>query len=161
MNRRAPDPAVVSSYQTRRAPRAALVVPVVLTAVFTWASVEFTRGQGPSPPALETVLAIAAFAGGVGFIWYLMLFGVYRLELTADSLRWRSTVRSGEVPLTELRRMRPGYRGSNSVVIEPAVRRPIRVVVRDGLPEFVADVRQAVPHLGASFGYPSGYRRGS
>jgi hypothetical protein len=56
--------------------------------------------------------------------------------------------------------MRPGYWGSKAEVVEFSRHRSIRVLVRDGLPQFVADVKQAAPQLDVSFVQPSGYRRG-
>ena len=158
MNSQNPDPAVRSSYQTRKRAKVVLAAPVMMTAVFAWLGFYFTQLPG-SVPVLETVLITAFFVGCLVSTWYSMLFGVWRLELTADTLRWRSILQSGEVPLTELRRMRPGYLGSRAEVIEFARHRPIRVLVRDGLPQFAADVRQAAPHLEVSFAEPSGYRR--
>jgi hypothetical protein len=94
-----------------------------------------------------------------GAIWHGILSAVQRLELTADTLRWRSVLRSHEVPLTELRRLRPVGRNGRQEVIEFTRRRRLRLGVRPGLKEFAADIKAAAPHVEVTFADPpTGYR---
>jgi hypothetical protein len=92
------------------------------------------------------------------FWWYMARRAVYYLELTRDSLRWRSIGRRGEVPLAELRQVRAGQDLFGRVRIEIAGRRPIRVLVSGGLSDFINNVKRAAPQLEGSVDLSSARR---
>jgi hypothetical protein len=145
-----PDPAVISSYDAggRAWPWVALAGLVTLPAV--WAAV---RGLIYDPGGFFDLKVVPVGMLPVlfySYVWYGTLSPARRLELTVDTLRWRSTLRSHEIPLTELKRMRPARMGK-AEVIEFARRLPIRVAVRDGLDEFEANVRAVAPHVAVTF----------
>jgi hypothetical protein len=73
--------------------------------------------------------------------------------LILNALWWnmaRRAGRRGEVPLAELMRVRAGLDRFGRVVIEIAGRRPIRVLVREGLSGFTDDVKRAAPQFEGS-----------
>jgi hypothetical protein len=151
----------VSSYAALKRPRALLVAPVALTVA--WAVVisvvPFDNYQGP-PSAPVFILLLSAFAVCfLGLLWYTMLHRAFQVELTADTLRWRFALGGGEVPISELRRMRPKRGNSKLEIIEFAGRRPIRVIAAPGLQQFAAEVQKVAPQLETSFAARSGYRR--
>lgn len=154
------DPAVLASYQTRGSPRDRTRAAVVVTGGFALLLAFSFTASGPTSLGY-TYPPIALFAVCLSVVWYSALFGVYRLEMTQDSLRWRSLIRRGEVPLTELRRIR--NRGSKWAVIERDNGRRISISMREGFPKFADDVRRAAPNANVSIAPPpadsSGYRR--
>jgi|GEM_PF-6020962 hypothetical protein len=83
----------------------------------------------------------------------------WRLDLTADSLRWRSMFRNGEISLTDLQRMRRRWDGVG--VIESTARRRLLVDASDRLWGFASDVKEAAPHIDVSFPQRNGPRRAS
>jgi hypothetical protein len=139
------DPAVTSSYDVGVNEWSLYGPPVLFTLLFAvvviWALV-----RAPLPDLPLAALFVLIF----GSIWYMLLSVVRRLELTAETLRWRSALRSYEIPLTQLRRMRPG-RDGRAEIIELAGRRPIRIGVCDGLEEFAADIKAAAPQVEVTF----------
>jgi hypothetical protein len=160
MTSQPPAPAVCS-YVALKRPRALLVAPVALTVV--WAGiisvVPFDDYQGPPSAPVGMLLLAAPVACILGLFWYLMLHTAYRLELAADTLRWRFVTGDGEVPITDLRRMRPARGNSKLEIIEFAGRRPVRVIAVPGLQQFAAEVQNVAPQLETSFAARSGYRR--
>lgn len=99
----------------------------------------------------------------------------YWIELTEQTLRWRTVVRRGQAPLSTVRRirpqpsprMRPTYQ-----LIEFDHRPHIIVKTRWGITQFAADLVRLAPHvevelelnwwvrLSKRLGLPSGYRPG-
>lgn len=149
-----PDPAVTSSFGAGGNAKITLAVLGFLT--LPLADVLISAALRPSEVHgarqwLEGALLAAPLVLLFGLLWYWALSAVYRLELTVDTLRWRLALRSHEMPLTELRRMRPGRRNGRVEVIEFAGRRPIRFAVRDGLAEFAADIKAAAPQVEVTF----------
>lgn len=160
MTSQPPAPAVCS-YGFLKRPRVLLVVPVVGSVV--WAGlisvVPFDNYQGPPSTPVFMLLLSALVACFLGWLWYSMLHQAYRLELAADTLRWRFALGGGEVPTSELRRMRPARGNSKVEIIEFAGRRPIRVIAVPGLEQFAVEVQKVAPQLETSFAARSGYRR--
>jgi hypothetical protein len=121
--------------------------------------VGFDNLQGPPSKAVFMLLLSAIAVCCVGSFWYSTLHTAYRLELATDTLRWRSVRGGGEVPISDLRRMRPARVNPKLEIIEFAARRPIRVAAIPGLQRFAAEVQKAAPQLETSFAAQSGYRR--
>jgi hypothetical protein len=147
------DPAVTSSYDARGNAKTTLVFVIILgfltlPLVQVLVSVALRPSQVHGARQwLELALLAAPLVLLFGSIWYWVLSAVQRLELTVDTLRWRTLLRRHEVPLTELRRVRPKGRNGGAEVIEFARRRPVRVAVRAGLAEFAADIKAAAPQV--------------
>jgi hypothetical protein len=149
------DPGVTSSYDVGVNEWALSGPPALLTLL---GAVVVIGAEVRAPLSLSSLPVAAFYVLILGPLWYVALSVVRRLELTADTLRWQSALRSYEIPLTQLRRMRPGRNG-RAEVIELVGRRPIRFGVCDGLEEFAADVKAAAPQLEVTFAdRPDGYR---
>jgi hypothetical protein len=142
---------------TQKAPRRPVTITVIWTGVMSL--VLFGPYQGPGPTPADMLLLFAVTACFLGFVWYTMLHTAYRLELTADTLRWRFALSGGEVSITDMRRMRPARVNPMLEIIEFAERRPIRVLVIPGLQQFAAETEKVAPQLETSFAERSGYRR--
>jgi hypothetical protein len=165
MTGQSPNLAVISSYEGWPNEKAATVAvgSFGFLTVFLIVSVLISLVEHPSWPAgskgFEAALSGALLALVFGATWYEILSAVKGLDLTADTLRWRTLLRSHEVPLAELRRVRPKGRKGRVEVIEFARRRPIRLGIRDGLVEFAADIKAAAPQVEVTFAdQPSGNR---
>jgi hypothetical protein len=157
-----PDPAVLSSYENSRHDWVTKAWTVFFGALTLYGPVGLLIRLGAdvhsASQAFEALPAFVLYILLFGGIWYLVLTQVTRLELTADTLRWRTRLRRHEVPLTELRRVRPKGGRSRAEVIEFARRRRITVGVRDGLEEFAADIKAAAPQVEVAFAdRPSGH----
>lgn len=157
MNGPVTDPAVLSSYQAR-----ATAVPV-LALYPAFGTVLIVSISVSAAGNLKNEL-IGLLIGGASACASIFLAAIpWRLELTAGSLRWRSTLGGGEVPLSELRSIRfswglPrllwffGYvttrrRPQPFAFIEFTGRRPVYIAGRDGLAAFINDVQRAAPQL--------------
>lgn len=153
------DTGVISSYETRQR---AVPTGLLIRAAIGIALVCYFLFSGSWTGSLLGNALFALAALGLAAIGCLQAASMaWRLELTAQSLRWRSAFRSGQVPLAELRSIRPSSwssRRSPVAVIEFTGRRPIRIAVRDGLTLFAADVMQAAPQVKMGLPEPDGYR---
>jgi hypothetical protein len=134
---------IIASYEVaRRATGFAWVFLSCLTVLFI-------------PAAIAPVFQLPGLQGVpflVGFlmVWALICYqvavrAIYRLDLSPTELRWHGLLRSGAIPLGDLRTIRP--RGSTQFVIESAGWKPLRVAARAGSAEFAASVKRAAPQL--------------
>ena len=134
---------IIASYEVARRPVGlAWVALSCLTVLFI-------------PAAIAPVFQLPGLQGVpflVGFliVWALFCYqvavrAIYRLDLSATELRWHGLLRSGTIPLGDLRTIRP--RGSTQFVIESAGRKPLRVAARAGSAEFAASVKRAASQL--------------
>ena len=161
---------VLSSYQARATALPWLAVYWALLAVF------LAVGAVIGVDSLQGKLFGLLMAGGSAFASFSVVSAAWRLELTADTLRWRSTLGGGEVPLTELRSIRSGQGRGRLPMFGPAAwrarafavidfttgSRPVSIPVRAGFGLFAEAVRQAAPQLDVDLGdQATGYRRGS
>jgi hypothetical protein len=145
------DPSVMARYETsfasgrsltRLYPFTALALVIVVAGL--------VRGVQETATGLAALLILV---GIVGLVWYSVLTRVCLLELTAGTLRWRSRLRSGEVPVTELRRVRLAGQTSQTrmvAIITCDREHLIRVAVTVGFRDFVAALKQAAPQLDVS-----------
>jgi hypothetical protein len=105
-------------------------------------------GPAVELPGAEGLPFLVIFVAGWAYLSYWIAFrAIYRLDLTAAELRWKSLVRSGAIPLSQLESVR--FRRAGQVVISSAGRKPLRVAARAGMAEFIADLKQAAPHIEA------------
>jgi hypothetical protein len=116
-----------------------------------------------------TLFWIAAAA----YMSYWFLFRVaYELLLTEDRLLWKAPLRSGSVPLTEIRAIYPYRWGPSSEVIALANGTRLHVMVQKGFLAFIQDLRAKAPavpvdvnrlwaRLGERFGGRGGYDSGN
>jgi hypothetical protein len=72
---------------------------------------------------------------------------VHRLELRPNVLCWHGILRSGQIPLADLIRIRSARSGRSDLLIIEASNRRLRVGARHGMEEFVADIQQAAPQV--------------
>jgi hypothetical protein len=102
------------------------------------------------PPGWFTTLWIA------GVVWngyWFLLRVVYRLDLSNDQLEWRTPLRHGTVPLSQLREVRSMRGGGNLAVFVTAGGDSPRALVRRGFSEFTATLQQATPGLQVRLGW--------
>lgn len=101
--------------------------------------------------------AVAAWAAAcailAGDIAYLYLFRVvYELELDGERLRWRSPLRSGEVALADLTRIRASMPGAAGL-LDGAPGPRLRVFVTKGFTGFTSALVAARPDLPVRIGF--------
>jgi hypothetical protein len=81
----------VSNYVALKTPRVLQVQAAVFTVGLAGvlSLVLFGPYQGPGPTTVDMVLLFAGSACFLGSVWRTLLYRAYRLELVADTLRWR------------------------------------------------------------------------
>jgi hypothetical protein len=122
------------------------VLPVVFVLFAVVAVVFLTQaGRRGGPPWWFLVLWFAAFAWNA-YWWSFRICTEVRVE--GGRLAWRTLLRRGEVPLTDVVRVRPSRTGQRQMaVIEVRERRPLLVPVRYGFEQLSAALRSGVPGL--------------
>jgi hypothetical protein len=102
---------------------------------------------GEGPPAVVAVLWWAVFAA----VGYEIFFRTaYRLEIDSDTLVWRSILRSGRIPLSQLRRVRTR---SSIAIFEPMVGRPVATFAVKGFRDFARALANRQPGLEVRIGW--------
>jgi hypothetical protein len=157
---------VSASYRLSALYRPQILVAFAIFAAFAgWLLVRLALGRLDAP-----LWFVLLWIGAVGWnaYWFLLRL-CYRLDLDDRTLRWWAPLRRGEIPLDQLREIRP-Y-GFGTVLFVPAEGRPAAVLVRRGVPAFVAAVQEAAPHVRVTVNRysrvldrlpgPSGFRRGT
>jgi hypothetical protein len=144
----------VSSYEALRKPS----VLIHWSAVATLAGAMLIATLALGNFGLLGVLLSALAVCFVCVRWYSTLHTAYRLELAADTLRWRFPLGGGEAPISDLTRMRSAHGNTGLALIEFARRRPVRVLRSPGLEQFAVNVQKAAPQLENNLA-ALGYRR--
>ena len=123
----------------------------VMFTVVGVALVAATLGGGwEGPPTAFVVLWLAA----LGWNAYWWLFRVATaLWLDGDVLHWEAPLRSGAIPLSDLRAVRPMSFASNAAVFEHTTGRPVLIVVRKGFGAFLDELSAARPDLPVRLGW--------
>jgi hypothetical protein len=137
-------PAEPVVYRPLRAMRWVLpLVFVVFTVVAVVFLVQATRHSGP--PWWFLVLWLAAFAWNA-YWWSFRICTEARVG--GGQLAWRTLLRRGEVPLTDVIRIRPSRTGQRQMaVVELQGRRPLVVPVRYGFERITQALQAGVPGL--------------
>jgi hypothetical protein len=142
-------PPVIAAYDASAAVKRGFPIVLFFTIVFLGAAIWFAAARVfVANWVLGEVLLVLAL---IGLQWYRWLSEVRLLELTSGTLRWKSFRHGGEIPLADVRRIRPysfsgRYLHMTDVIIDCAGRRAIRVKRVSGLLEFTA-LRRARPEL--------------
>jgi hypothetical protein len=106
------------------------------------------------PPAWFTAIWIC---GACWTAYWLLLRLSYRLELTEDSLKWRTPIRSGSVPLYELVSIRPQTWGSNVLRFKLRAGPPLLIMTRKGSAPFADAVQRAAPGVDVRLGWQAAF----
>jgi hypothetical protein len=104
----------------------------------------------PSPAVWFVVpwLAIVSWNG-----YWLCFRVVLRLSATPDELFWEAPLRSGSLPVSSLRVIRPSRLGGNMQVFQTDSGQMLRVWVQKGLREFCGVLQEWNPGLQARFSW--------
>jgi len=78
--------------------------------------------------------------------WWLRCVS-YRVDLRERTLRWWAPLRSGEIPLNQLRSVDPSRHRFNTADFVSVHTGRVPVLIRRGFAEFVAEVQAAAPHV--------------
>lgn len=121
------------------------VIPIlggfaVIGGLLIWASAAGVKGPG--------WVFTGFWCGGV--VWLSYWYGwrvAWSLQLRENELRWRTFLRSGTVPITEIQRLRPMRSGPSGVVIELAHRRSLLVIAGKGFDAFTAELTRQAPDV--------------
>lgn len=124
----------------------------VLFAVFAMASVllisETLTGNGPG------VLFAVFWLGAVAWNAYWWLVRItFELELDDDHLVAKGAFRTRRIPLTNVRRLRPGKMASNMVVMEIVAEPPVLTVASKGFREFADAISIRQPDIPVRLGW--------
>jgi hypothetical protein len=121
--------------------RVQMIVGIAITAVI---SVVFFL-----PFTISGDIPVAATLGWCGLsgyhCYYLLTRSVYRLDLHERALRWRTSLRSGRIPLHSLREIRP-TRG-RGVAFEGTEGRAVHIPALGHFADFATRVQAAAPHV--------------
>ncbi len=71
----------------------------------------------------------------------------YRLDLTADELRWRTLARRGAIPLSDLMLVTQDDKNHDRVVLQSSSGQRIRVGGRRQMRSFLSAMQQRAPHV--------------
>jgi len=98
------------------------------------------------PPALFVLTWLGAL--GWNAYWWLFRFAI-ALSLESGVVRWRSVLRSGDLPVGALTAIRPGRLSRRTVIVEHTMGRPVVVFSGMGrkLGPFLAELATARPDL--------------
>jgi hypothetical protein len=113
-------------------------------AAAAWIVVQVVRGGDGPPPWFAAVWL--AILGWNAYWWVFRICTEVRVE--AGRLAWRTPLRRGEVPLTDVTRIRPSRAGQRqTAVVELRGHRPLLVPVRYGFERLSRALTDAVPGL--------------
>jgi hypothetical protein len=98
---------------------------------------------------------VAIWTATVGWVSYWWLRLCYRVDLDERTVRWRTPLRSGRMPLERLRAVRPHrffvfFLGVSVLEFEDGPRVPVRV--ERGFAEFAEHIRAVAPHVTVTVG---------
>lgn len=137
-------PGTPVDYQPLRIQRFVMPVSFLLFAgVAVWLVVQVVQGGGP--PWWFALLWVAAL-GWNAYFWLFRVCTVVRVD--AGRLTWRAALQRGDVPVTDVTRIRPSRMGQRQMaVLELRDRRPLLVPVRYGFERLSTALRSGVPGL--------------
>lgn len=119
--------------------------------LFAVIAVVFVTVAAMSNASLLVFAALWVAALSWNGYWFLLRL-VYDLELDGDVVRWRTPLRSGTVPLSDVVELRPSRFGSNAEVFELADRRRLLVFVRKGFRAFADELVARRPGIPVRLG---------
>jgi hypothetical protein len=135
---------VISTYEPVSQPIRRILIPIaVVTAITLYALVSEVR----TPSGANLFFLLFWVAAWIFLLYWVLFRTVHRLELKPDVLCWHGILRSGQIPVADLRRLRSVRSGGSDQLIIEASGRRLRVAARHGMEELVAAIQQAAPQV--------------
>jgi hypothetical protein len=136
---------VISAYEPVGRPVRRVLAPIVFfTAILLYGVISEVL-----TPSVVNLSFLITFL----MIWVVVLYtalfrAIHRLELRPGVLCWRGSMRSGQIPLADLIRVRSARAGrSDQLIIEASHRRKLRIAAGNGMAEFAAAIQRAAPQV--------------
>jgi hypothetical protein len=108
-----------------------------------------TSIKGDGPPLPFTAFWLFAL-GWNGYWWLFRVAG--EISVDRETLTWSAAMRTRQVPVADLVRVRPARFSSSALVIEVTDGRPILTMSTKGVERFTAELRRLRPDLPVTFG---------